>query len=94
MIHYQKEYYNYIEVMGVGENDIVKSSPDSYISYLNSVSKIIGKNISPNLLKIEKDVTDIMSHLHGQRADKTIQNYCSAMRQYVNFVNQIFLMID
>jgi len=75
--------------MGVGKNDIAASSPDSYISYLNSVSRIIGKDISPNLLKSEKDASDIASQLYGKRADNTIRNYCSAMRQYVNFANQI-----
>ena len=89
MIHYEKDYYKYIEAMGVGENDVVASSPDSYISYLNSVSKIIDSDITPGILKSEKDVLTIASQLYGQRADNTVRNYCSAMRQYVNFANKI-----
>jgi len=94
MIHYQKEYYKYIEVMGVGRNDVVASSPDSYISYLNSVSRITGTDITPDLLKSEEDVANIASQISGKRADNTVRNYCSAMRKYVSFVNQIVLRGD
>ena len=86
MIHHKEEYYKFIEHMGVGKNDIVASSPKSYLSYLNSITKIIGQDISPSILKNEQDISFIKLKLYGCRADNTIRNYCSAMRQYVKFV--------
>jgi hypothetical protein len=50
MILFKDEYYTWIESHGVGSRDIAASSPDSYISYLNTVSELVGKDISPALL--------------------------------------------
>ncbi len=86
MIVHRSEYYAWIESRGVGSNDLVASSPDSYISYLNSVSKLIRKDISPELLSTEEDVERIARSMEGRRSPKTITNYKSAMRQYVAMV--------
>lgn len=94
MIHYQETFYEFIEIMGVGKNDVVASSPDSYINYLNSVSRIIKKDISPKILNSEKDVLTISENIYGQRADNTVRNYCSAMRQYVSFVKRVYQKIN
>jgi len=86
MIVYQSEYYTWIESRGVGSRDVVASSPDSYVSYLNSVSELIHQDISPRILSSEHDLERIASRLVGQRSPKTINNYKSAMRQYVAMV--------
>lgn len=44
MNHYEQEYSGNLHKAGVGENDMVGSSIDSYISYLRSVSKILNMN--------------------------------------------------
>jgi hypothetical protein len=54
MIVHRHQYYEWIESRGVGSNDIVASSPDSYVSYLNTVSELIGKDISPGNLSTDK----------------------------------------
>ena len=86
MIQHESLYYKFIQEQGVGSNDIVASSPDSYVSYLRSVSKLINADIGPSSLRSELDIINIENILKGKRAPKTIKNYCSAMRQYVNFV--------
>ena len=86
MIKYEGLYLDFITRRGVGANDVVASSPASYISYLNSVAKLINSDISPEVLRSEIDVSNIASRLRGKRADNTIRNYCSAMRQYVAMV--------
>jgi hypothetical protein len=86
MIQHQHQYYEWIESRGVGSNDLVASSPDSYISYLNTVSDLIGRDISPAILSSESDIERIAQSIKGQRAPKTITNYKSAMRQYVAMV--------
>lgn len=86
MIKYEREYLSFIRAKGVGSNDHVASSPASYISYLNSVSEILGADITPSNLRSEADISFIIKKIGNQRASKTISNYRSAMRQYVAFV--------
>ena len=86
MIVHKETYYRWIEQRGVGSRDVVASSPDSYISYLNSVSDLIGKDISPSILASGRDIESIADEISGQRSQKTINNYKSAMRQYVAMV--------
>ena len=86
MIRFQGKYYEWIESQGVGSNDLVASSPDSYISYLKTVSKLKGKDISPDILASEEGVQAIAQSIEGRRASKTIGNFKSAMRQYVAMV--------
>lgn len=88
MIQHQGDYLDFLEGRGVGSNDRVASSPASYISYLNSVSKCLGVDITPALLRTEKDVQEIARKIErqGTKAAATIRNYISAMRQYVAMV--------
>jgi hypothetical protein len=86
MIENQREYHEWIQQRGVGENDKVASSPDSYVSYLNGVSDLLGVDISARTLASEEDVLNIARTLEGKRAPGTIRNYKSAMRQYVAMV--------
>jgi hypothetical protein len=86
MIRFKSQYYAWIESRGVGSNDLVASSPDSYISYLNSVSELIGDDISPSVLSTEQDLERIVLRIAGRRSPKTINNYKSAMRQYIAMV--------
>ena len=86
MIHHESEYRCWLERRGVGENDLVASSPDSYVSYLRSVSRLLGRDIAPGSLASEEDVLAIASRLDGHRAHATIRNYKSAMRQYVAMI--------
>jgi len=91
MIKYEKEYVKFIEQKGVGLKDEVASSVDSYVGYLNSVSRILKKDITPEFLNSEDDVVRSVLMLKGQRAVKTVSNYRSAMRQYVNMVMELNL---
>ena len=86
MIDHQSLFLDFIAHQGVGSKDIVASSPASYISYLTSVAKLIGKDITPTLLRSESDVLNIARCIGGMRKESTIRNYCSAMRQYVAMV--------
>jgi hypothetical protein len=86
MILHESAYYRWMHKQGVGRNDRVASSPASYVSYLNSVGRLLGTDISPRILSREEDVLRIARRLEGQRAENTIRNYKSAMRQYVAMV--------
>ncbi len=86
MIQHEGLFLDFIACQGVGSKDLVASSSESYISYLNSVAKLIGSDIAPAMLRTESDVRNIASRISGKRKEKTISNYCSAMRQYVAMV--------
>jgi hypothetical protein len=85
-IEHEDRYLEYIQEQGVGKMDRVASSPKSYVLYLRGVSKLLGAPISPELLHCEDDVKNIAGRLQGNRAKNTINNYKSAMRQYVAMV--------
>src|SRR6266404_2937048 len=86
MIVNKDRYYRWIEEHGVGLKDKVASSPDSYISYLNGVFKLLRKDISSAVLSTEEDVLNIARKIDRLQAPGTIRNYKSAMRQYVAMV--------
>ncbi|MEA2018409.1 MAG: hypothetical protein U9N59_08165 [Campylobacterota bacterium] len=89
MIEFEKEYKDFIVKNGVGENDKVASSVKSYISYLNSIAKYLDITIEPNKLCTENDIEIISLQLDGKVAGKTIQNYKSAMKQYIKMVDEL-----
>lgn len=88
MVVHEQGYRSFIEGRGVGRNDRIASSVDSYVSYLRSVSKILGEDITPWLLCSESDVRRIAARMEGHRQPRTIDNYKSAMRQYVAFIQE------
>ena len=86
MIVNEAKYIDWITKNGVGQNDVVSSSISSYVLYLNSVSRIINQDISEFTLNSESSIDVIVNKIQGKRSQKTINNYKSAMRQYVRMV--------
>jgi len=86
MIKNEQKYLDWIERNGVGKNDSVASSTKSYISYLNTVSKLISEDISEINLYNENCVIEIAKRIKGLRSEKSISNYKSALRQYAEMV--------
>ncbi|MDK2779641.1 MAG: hypothetical protein KYX62_18515 [Pseudomonadota bacterium] len=86
MILHQSQFESYLKAAGVGSRDSVADSVKSYISYLNGVSKHLDIEVSPKTLRSNTDIAKLEKSLQGKVSDKTIQNYKSAMRQYVSMV--------
>ena len=86
MIIHESSYRRWLAARGVGDRDRVASSPASYVSYLNSVSDLLGEDVSPTLVSNEADVQEILARLDGLRSSNTIKNYGSALRQYAAMV--------
>ncbi len=84
-IAHEIEYLEYIRSKGVGDNDRVGSSPQSYLTYLRSISKHLGIKISPLTIRGESDVKRIATALRGKLKDKTIANYTVALKHYASF---------
>lgn len=91
MIEHQIKYQKFIKSCGVGSRDRVADSVASYISYLNSVAKHLNVTIGPAILKSENDVDLLASRLKGKVSGKSVNNYKSALRQYVKMVNHFYL---
>ncbi len=86
MIAHKDLYVRFIISRGVGSNDKVASSPDSYVSYLNGVARLIESDITPHTLRSEADISNITERIKGKRSENTIRHYQTAMRQYVAMV--------
>ncbi len=86
MIVDELRYCAYIQEQGVGANDKVASSVKSYVSYLNSVSRLLDEKIDSNLIRSENDIKKILYSLKGKRASNTLNNYKSALNQYLKFL--------
>jgi hypothetical protein len=88
MIIEEKEYLEWIINNGVGKKDKIASSTKSYISYLNSVSKLIKEDISKKNLYDEQSLEKIVNRiLRNGKNIASVSKYKTAMRQYVGMVN-------
>ena len=85
----QQEYEKFIKDKGVGSNDVVADSVKSYVSYLNSVSKYLNIKVGPSTLASDDDIQNIAKGLKGKVSDKTINNYKSAMKRYIEMVETL-----
>jgi len=83
VIFFEKEYREFIQRQSLGADTV-----DSYVSYLKSVSRIIDQDITPQLLRSERDVERIRAQIEDKRPAGSIANFRSAMRQYVAFVEE------
>lgn len=86
MILHQEKFEEYIRAEGVGQNDKVADSVRSYVSYLNGVSRHLGIEVSPSSLRSPDNIQNICMKLAGKVSEKTINNYRSAMKQYIAMV--------
>lgn len=93
-IKFQQEYARFIVERGVGTHDVVASSPDSYLSYLRSVSTHLSIEIDETTLCSEQDVQRLAAAIEGVRAPRTIANYVSAMRQYVAMIQSLPILAE
>ena len=91
MVKFLHEYEYFIEKKGVGSNDKVASSIKSYSSYLNSVSNYLNITVGPDTLRTIFDIISLSSKLKGKVSDKTIRNYGSAMKRYIQMVAEMKL---
>ncbi|MCI5162924.1 MAG: hypothetical protein D3917_13090 [Candidatus Electrothrix sp. AX5] len=90
-LEYQQQYEEFIKQKGVGSNDVVADSVKSYVSYLNSVSRYLEITVGPSTLASDADIQNIAKNLKGKVHDKTINNYKSAMKRYVEMVKHFDL---
>ncbi len=90
MVDKLSSYKEFLITKNVGANDKVADSVTSYISYLNSVEKYLDIEINNETLSTLDDLSFLKKRLLdlNKISTKTIQNYCSAMKQYVHFCQE------
>ncbi len=85
MIENCEKYKRFIKARGVGSRDIVADSINSYVSYLNSVSRHLGIPINSETLASIDDLENLSQKLKEKSlSQNTINNYRTAMRHYVS----------
>ncbi len=70
-IEHEQKYLQHLEKAGVGKNDEVASSPESYASYIRSVSRSMGKPITPNLVSSPDQIEKIIRQVKDKPLLKT-----------------------
>lgn len=91
MILHKEKFQEFIIAKGVGRNDKVADSVKSYVSYLNSVSRHLNIEVTPNTIKTPENIQNICLKLSGKVSEKTINNYRSAMKHYIEMVESFNL---
>ena len=84
MFALEKEYLSFL----VANDDINEGSRKSYRSYINGVQRHLEIKVNSRNLSSEEDVIRLIAALtkRNRVSIKTIQNYGSAMRQYVAMI--------
>lgn len=88
IIQYEDDYRGYLE-----EDNVSPDSIESYVSYLNGVSKYLSIIVGPQNITTEADVDALskkLSFVDGV-STKTVSNYTSALRQYIKMVSSLNL---
>lgn len=67
------------------------ASADRYVRYLRDVSETSGESISPMSLRSDSDVERLALTLTGRYSEKSVANYRSVMRRYVEMVRALGL---
>jgi hypothetical protein len=64
------------------------ASADRYIRFLRDVAETAGVAITSKSLRSDEDVERFASLLSGRYAEKSVENYRSVMRRYVEMVEE------
>ena len=67
------------------------ASRDRYVRYLEDVSEVSGQSITPDTLRSDNDIERFAEKLSLQYSEKSVENYRSVMRRYVDRVEQLGL---
>lgn len=84
VIQFENEFIDYLR-----KNKVSNDSVRSYISYLTAVSQYLSLIIGPQNIATEADISTISKDLQAldRLSNKTISNYVSALRQYIQMVS-------
>jgi len=88
LLVHRKKFEQYISERGVGSKDKVADSVKSYVSYLNGVSKHLNIEINPDTLSTQSDIEELSSRLHGKVSPRTLHNYRTAMKRYIEMLQE------
>ena len=62
------------------------ASAERYVRFLRDVADAAGESITPRSLRSEGDVDRLAAMLRGRYSDKSVENYRSVLRRYVEMV--------
>ncbi len=67
------------------------SSRDRYVRFLQDVAEVSGQSITPKTLRSEDDIENLAEKLAPHYSEKSVANYRSVMRRYVDMVENLGL---
>ena len=67
------------------------ASADRYVRYLRDIAETSGRPITPSTLRSDDDVEAFAARLAPHYAEKSIANYRSVLRHYVDMVDDLGL---
>jgi hypothetical protein len=63
------------------------ASTDKYVRYLTDIAQVSGTSITPMSLRSDHDIDTFAAALNGRYSEKSVANYRSVMRRYVEMVS-------
>ena len=67
------------------------ASADRYVRFLKDIAENSGQSITPTTLRSDDDIEAFAARLAPHYAEKSIANYRSVMRHYVDMVDDLGL---
>ena len=67
------------------------ASADRYVRFLKDIAENSGQSITPTTLRSDDDIEAFAARLAPHYAEKSIANYRSVMRHYVDMVEDLEL---
>ena len=64
------------------------ASTDRYVKFLHDIAETSGQRITPQSLRSDDDIETFASALSHRYAEKSVENYRSVMRRYVDMVHE------
>jgi uncharacterized protein YaaR (DUF327 family) len=77
MVSHEREFREFIADL---------ESAERYVKFLHDISRTSGMDISPSSLRSQDDIESFASRLTQSYSPKSVSNYRSVMKKYVNMV--------
>ena len=77
MVSHEKEFRRFLAGL---------PSADRYVKFLRDVAETAGTTVSPTTLRTDADIDAFAARLTARYSPKSVSNYRSVMRRYVEMV--------
>lgn len=79
MVTYEREFLAHLNGL---------ASADRYVAFLRDIAETTGTDITPTSLRSDQDIERLAATLYSRYSEKSVENYRSVMRRYVDMVEE------